>query len=173
VLSRSVVVTLEGVDSQAGAKYIATKLDDVDYEDALNALKTFNGNIGKTIDSFSDGGENEIATVCCDICKALVDDNEYSLLCACSAFQNDRSAIVFACDYMKNIFRDALIYHQGGDCLSGKPDIAKLLKNKLTKQKLVDLIDVCDKLKEMALMNSNNSILITKICYSLREAIGR
>ena len=88
-------------------------------------------------------------------------------------FQKDRESIVFACDFLKNIFRDALVYGSGAQLMSGQKDTAKLLKTKLTRQKLVDLLRVCDTLKKMALMNSNNSILITKICYSLRQAAGR
>ncbi|MGN1201936.1 MAG: hypothetical protein ACI4RF_01465 [Eubacterium sp.] len=66
-----------------------------------------------------------------------------------------------------------MIYNKNGGLLSGQREAAQLLKAKLAKQKLVDLINVCDTLKETALMNSNNSILITKICYSLRQAVGR
>ncbi len=173
VISRSVVVSLEGVDIYKGAKYISSHFENISFDDAEKALEIFNGNIGKTIDSFSNSKQSELARVCCDICRLLVDDSEYSLLCACSVFQKDRNAVVFACDFLKNIFRDALVYSENGDFLSGQRETARLLKTKLTRQKLVDLMNVCDTLKETALMNSNNSILITKICYSLRQAVGR
>lgn len=173
VLSRSVTVTLEGVNPDEGARYICSRFADTDYDKAKSELETFNGNIGKTIDSLSGGKENEMAQVCRDICRALVNENEYSLLCACSVFQKDRESVVFACDFLKNIFRDALVYGSGAQLMSGQKETAKLLKTKLTRQKLVDLLHVCDTLKKMALMNSNNSILITKICYSLRQAVGR
>lgn len=173
VLSRSVVITLEGVDRNAGAKYIVSHFDNIGFDDAKKSLSTFNGNIGKTIDSIKDGKTLELANICCDICRALVEDNEYSLLRACSVFQKDRQSIVFACDFLKNIFRDSLVYSGDSNVLSGRGDVASMLKTILTKQKLIDLISVCDKLKTMALMNSNNSVLITKICYSLREAVGR
>lgn len=173
VLSRSVVVTLEGVNADEGALFISSQIDEVSYEKAKIALETFNGNIGKAIGSFSDGKENELAEICCNICKSLVNSSEYELLCACSVFQKDRNSVIFACDFLKNIFRDALVYNENSECLSGQKDTAILLKTKLTGQKLVDLMNVCDTLKEMALMNSNNSILITKICYSLRQAAGR
>lgn len=173
VLSRSVTVTLEGVDSDDGAKYISAAAENVSYNDAKSALETFNGNIGRALDSFSDGRENEIAGVCRDICRTLAEGTEYSLLCVCSAFQNDRGAVVNACDFLKNIFRDALAYGTGNALLSGQSESARLLKTKFTRRNLVDLIGVCDTIKETALMNSNNSILITKICYSLRQAVGR
>ena len=173
VISRSVVVSLESVDADKGAGYMSSHFEDIAFDEAKTALETFNGNIGKALESFSDSRQSELARVCCDICTALVNDNEYSLLCACSVFQKDRNSIVFACDFLKNIFRDALVYNENGDFLSGQKDIAKLLKTKLTRQKLIDLMSVCDTLKEMAIRNSNNSILITKICYSLRQAVGR
>lgn len=173
VLSRSVVVSLESVDNEEGAGYICSKNSDVDYASALNAMKTFNGNIGKALNSLSDSRTYELTMTCCNICRALVDDNEYELLKACSAFQKDRQSVVFACEFLKNIFRDALVFADNGDCLSGQRDTARLLKTKLSRQKLIDLMSVCDKLKETAIMNSNNSLLITKICYSLRQAAGR
>ena len=66
-----------------------------------------------------------------------------------------------------------MLFGNGVDLLSGQGECARLLKSKLTKQKLIDLMNVCDKLKDMAIMNSNNSLLITKMCYSLRQAVGR
>lgn len=173
VLSRCVVVGLEGVDVSAGAGYIASRNEDISYEQAKQALEIFNGNIGQALDSLADGKQSELAGVCRDICKALVDESEYSLLCACAVFQKDRGSIVFAADFLKNIFRDALVDSRNTNLMSGQADTVKLLKTKLTKQKLIDLIYVCDTLKEMALMNSNNSILVTKVCYSLRQAVGR
>lgn len=173
VLSRSVVVTLEGVSLDDGVKYISNHFDDVDESNIKANLEAFNGNIGKAIDALQEGKTGDLTNVCIDLCKALVNDNEYALLTACSVFQKDRQGIVFAMELLKNIFRDALVYSSGCDLISGQLETITLLKNKLTRQKLIDLIAICDKLKEMALMNSNNSLLITKICYSLREAVGR
>ena len=172
VLSRSVVVSLEGVDINEGVGYITNTLDNPDREKVKAILEACNGNIGKALDALQEGKTGELTQTCNKICSALVNENEYELLTACAAFQNDRQAIVSSMDLLKNIFRDSLVCG-GTDLLSGQPETVSLLKNKLTKQKLVDLIGICDKLKEMALMNSNNSLLITKICYSLRQAVGR
>ncbi|MCM1285067.1 MAG: hypothetical protein NC213_04600 [Acetobacter sp.] len=173
VLSRSVIVTLEGVNADEGASYIVKNNPAIISSKAREAVLNLNGNIGKAIDFLENGRESELVDVCCDMCKALVDDNEYALLKLCSAFQRDRQGIVFACDFLKNIFRDALVYSDKIDLTTGKKELAKHLKNKLNQQKLVDLINVCDTLKISANMNCNNSLLITKICYSLREAAGR
>lgn len=173
VLSRSVVVSLEGVDIQKGAQYIAAHSDNADVSLAARQLETFNGNIGKALGSLQNDKVSEITDICLNICNALVSDSEYALLTVCSAFQKDRQSIVLAMDFLKNIFRDALVYKPSAELLSGQSETVTILKNKITRQKLIDLIAICDKLKEMALKNSNNSLLITKICYSLRQAIGR
>lgn len=173
VLSRAVTVTLEGVDCKEGAAFICSLRDNISYHDAENALLTFNGNIGRALDSLDGGNEEKLAEICCDMCKALVNDSEYALLQICYSFNKDRNGIVFACDFLKNIFRDALVCGTKTDLASGRRDIAVLLKAKLSAKKLVDLIGVCDTLKKTALMNSNNSLLITKLCYALRRAAGR
>lgn len=173
VLSRSVVVTLEGVPLDDGVKYISEHFNDIDKRSIKANLEAFNGNIGKAVDALQEGRTGDLTKVCTQLCKALVNDNEYALLTACSVFQKDRQGIVSAMELLKNIFRDALVYSSECDLISGQLETITLLKNKLTRQKLIDLIAICDKLKEMALRNSNNSLLITKICYSLREAAGR
>ncbi|MGN1201937.1 MAG: ATP-binding protein [Eubacterium sp.] len=104
VLSRSVVISLEGVDVDKGAGYISSHFEGISFDDARSALEIYNGNIGKAVGSFSDSRQNELSNVCCDICKALVEDSEYSLLCACSAFQKDRESVVFACEFFKKYF---------------------------------------------------------------------
>ena len=174
VLSRSVAVTLEGVEINEGVDYILFHFSDLaDRKSVADALKTYGGNIGKALESLTDGRAGELAQVCGDICTAVAKGSEYELLKLCAFFQKDRQSVVQGAELMKNIFRDALVYKPGRDMLSGQSDTALLLKNTLTSKKLIDLMGVCDTLKEAAQMNSNNSLLITKICYSLMEAAGR
>lgn len=173
VLSRCVVVSLEGVSADEGAKYICSENDSIDFSEAGAAVETFNGNIGKAYDSLKNGKTDELTQSCRNICRALVEDNEYELLKACSVFQKERQSVISAGDFLKNIFRDALVYGENSSSVSGQRDIAKILKTKLTEKKLIDLINVCDTLKTMAVMNSNHSLLVTKVCYSLRQAAGR
>lgn len=171
VLSRSVVVSLEGVDIDEGASYMLSHFDDIDKSSAKSNLEVFNGNIGKALDGVTQGRTGELTNICIDLCNALVEDNEYSLVKTIAPLQNDRQGIVFVMELMKNIFRDALV--NTNDYISGQTATITMLKNKVTRQKFIDLIGICDKLKEMALMNTNNALLLTKICYSLRQAIGR
>ncbi|MGN0521987.1 MAG: ATP-binding protein [Eubacterium sp.] len=173
IISRCVVVSLSGVECSQGARYITDCMEGVDFQTAENALKICNGNIGKAMESLQDSKTNEFVELCNNLCTALADGNEYSMLISCSALQKDRQSVVFVCDFLKNIFRDALVYNESGEAISGQYDCVKALRTKLTKQKLIKLINVCDEVKALAEMNVNNSLLITKICYSLREAVGR
>ncbi len=172
VLSRSVVFSLEGADVDEGARYIATHFDNIDRDDAAEALSVFAGNIGKAVESLQQENENALAELCSNLCRALVSDNEYELLTACAAFKNDRQGIADASDFLKNIFRDALVSN-GGDLLSGRDDLVELLRKKLTRKRLLNLVGLCDEYKRMAQSNCNNALLITNMCYSMREAIGR
>lgn len=173
VLSRSVCVSLEGVDIECAANYITSHCEGVDYNTAKKTAETFNGNIGKAISSLQDSKTSELVDVCNKICKALASSNEYEMLTLCSAFQKDRQGVVFACDLLKNIFRDALFAGDVSEHISGQEESAALLKSSLSRQSLVKLMSTCDELKSMALSNANNALLITKFCYSLNRAIGR
>ena len=173
VLSRSVCVSLEGVDIERAANYITSHCEGVDYNTAKKTAETFNGNIGKAISSLQDSKTSELVDVCNKICKALASSNEYEMLTLCSAFQKDRQGVVFACDLLKNIFRDALFAGDVSEHISGQEESAALLKSSLSRQSLVKLMSTCDELKSMALSNANNALLITKFCYSLNRAIGR
>ena len=163
VLSRSVCVSLEGVDIERAA----------DYNTAKKTVETFNGNIGKAIDSLQDSKTSELVDVCNKICKALATSNEYEMMTLCSVFQKDRQGVVFACDLLKSIFRDALFAGESSEHISGQEESAALLKSSLSRQSLIKLINTCDELKSTALSNANNALLITKFCYSLNRAIGR
>lgn len=173
VLSRSVCVSLEGVDIERAANYITSHCENVDYNTAKKTVETFNGNIGKAIDSLQDSKTSELVDVCNKICKALTTSNEYEMMTLCSVFQKDRQGVVFACDLLKSIFRDALFAGESSEHISGQEESAALLKSSLSRQSLIILINTCDELKSTALSNANNALLITKFCYSLNRAIGR
>lgn len=173
VLSRSVVISLEGVNGDDGAKYLVNHDSSTDFLTAKRTIEAFNGNIGKAMESLGDGKANEIIAVCKKMCNALVGDNEFALLSECAFFQRDREAIVFACDLLKNIFRDALLADGDDGFISGQKDTAMLLRARLSRQRLLNLLNECTQLKSEALMNSNNSLLITRLCCRLRQAAGK
>ena len=75
--------------------------------------------------------------------------------------------------FLKTVFRDTLVYNGSSDVISGQTQIVKKLSNDLSKKKLINLIAACDSLIVHTNHNGNNAILITKICYDFRRAIGR
>lgn len=172
VLSRSVCVTLEGVDTERASEFISSKAE-VDIATAKKTVETFNGNIGKALSSIGDEKTVELVRVCNELCKALASGDEYKMMTVLSAFQRDRQGIVFACDLLKNIFRDALFAWVDNEYISGQVDSADLIKNNIPRQNIVKLMECCDRIKAMTLFNANNALLITKFCYSLSRALGR
>ena len=148
VLSRSVCVSLEGVDIERAANYITSHCENVDYNTAKKTVETFNGNIGKAIDSLQDSKTSELVDVCNKICKALATSNEYEMMTLCSVFQKDRQGVVFACDLLKSIFRDALFAGESSEHISGQEESAALLKSSLSRQSLIKLINTCANLNQ-------------------------
>ena len=173
VLSRSVVLTLEGVNEVQGAKYICSKDETADYDEALKACTVWGGNIGKAIESLGDSKLSKISGIAVDVCNALTSNDEYSLLKVCSVFDRDRETLVSTLTLLKTVFRDALVYSDGSAALSGMTDSVKMLASRLNKMKLISLINSSDNLRLLAAKNGNNAILITKICYDFRRAVGR
>lgn len=173
VLSRSVVITLEGVNSAKAADYICSKFDEIDYNTAINAVSVWNGNIGKAIESINDGKLSKISSIADDICSALLSDNEYDLLKVCSVFEKDRETLVSVMNYLKTIFRDALLLSKNSDILSAHEENVKMIASRFSKDKILKLIKTCDEIRVIAQKNGNNALLITKVCYEFRRSQGR
>lgn len=173
VLSRSVVLTLEGVNEVQGARYICSKDENADYDEALKACAVWGGNIGKAIESLGDSKLSKISGIAVDVCNALASNDEYSLLKVCSVFDKDRETLVSSLTLLKTVFRDALVYSNNSDVLSGQRETVAKLATDFSKKKLMNLISACENLLDLTLKNGNNAILITKVCYDFRRAIGR
>jgi DNA polymerase-3 subunit delta' len=173
VLSRSVVFTLDGVDIAEGALYICNKNEDADYEEAQRALSICNGNIGKALETLDDGRLKKIVDIANDLSRAMVKNNEYELLKACSVFERDNQLLISTLTFLKSILRDAALYESGAPMLSNQKETASLLSKELGEKMLIRLINVCDEISAFAKGSGNNAILITKLCYELRRAQGR
>lgn len=172
VLSRSCVFSLNPVNTSEAAEFICKKCADASLEQAKNTLTEWNGNIGKAIEALTSGKASEVSDIADRICRALVNDNEFLLLKECSSLDGDRQLTSNVLNFFKLILRDALLFEQGG-CLSGRKESAELLYKRLSKQKLMTLIECTDSLCTLPDKNINNSLMITKICCNLKEACGK
>lgn len=173
VLSRSVVLSLNGVSPKAGAEFIVDENPEIDYNTAFEAVTALRGNIGKAKASIIGGKMQETITLVNSICNAIMADNEYELIKCVSAFSKDRQELITALSMLKMIFRDALVSKETGEILSGQRQTVNALSSKYTSAKLLSLLSSADELIEMTNKNANNALLTTKICYTLRRATGR
>lgn len=172
VLSRAVVITLEGVNEGLATQYIMEKNPQLDEAEVRQAVSVWGGNIGKATESLGDSRLAKISAIATDVCNALVKTNEYELLKVCSVFERDRETLVSTLNLLKTIFRDAMLLGTG-DVLSGQADTARSLAQSFSKKKLMNLIVACENLADLTVKNGNNAILITRVCFDFRRAIGR
>lgn len=170
ILSRVAVISVQGVSPSEGAQYIISRNSDISYDEAYSAVLTFSGNIGNAMDSLSGGKFEEMLSLADAVCKGLTAGNEYELLTTLGALSSSRQDTAALLNMLKTVFRDALA---GGDTLSGRDESIKLLRRSFTRKKLLNLFTASENLYGMALKNANQQLLITKICYTLREAAGR
>lgn len=80
VLSRAVVISVEGVSPKLGAEFITGLNEDVDYNDAYNAVAALGGNIGRAYESIAGGRLQKLTALVDDIAQKLASNNEYDLL---------------------------------------------------------------------------------------------
>ena len=73
---------------------------EADPDRVRQALQLWNGNIGKAMESLEDGEAAKYSALSAELCRALVAENEYALICACAPLQKDRQAVL-------NIWRGA------------------------------------------------------------------
>jgi len=173
VLSRAVVLSVNGVDNKTGADYISKENPDVDYGSALEAVTAFKGNIGKAEESLKGGKMQRIIEIVNDIAASVMSDSEYDLIKSTSALTKDRQELVTVLNLLKTVFRDALIGVKTGEILSGQSETVRALSRKFSSVRLLSLLKTTENLVEMTNKNANNALFLTKICYSLREAAGR
>ena len=171
VLSRAVTISIGGVSPKIGADYITEENPDIDYNLAYEALTALNGNIGKAKESLEGGKMQRLTELVNKIGNAIMADSEYELLKAVSELSGNRQDIAAVLNLLKTMFRDALT--GGEEVLSGQSETVRAFKGKLTKAKLLQLYNTAESLGYMADKNANTALLVTKICYSLREAAGR
>lgn len=170
VLSRVVTVSVDGVEPKQGADYIVNHFPEADYNEAYSAVCAFGGNIGKAAESISGGKFGDMLRLTDDICSGIAAGREYELLKTLSPLTGSRQDTAAVLNMLKTVFRDALA---GGEILSGRQDCVKKLEREFTRAKLLSLYEAAEQLSEMASKNANSQLLITKICYTLREAAGR
>ena len=173
VLSRSVVISLEGVGMAEGAEFICENNPELDYNEVFQAISLVGGNIGKALEALNNGKLKKLMDMANDLALSSISANEYELLKACSVFERDNKTLIEVLPFLKAVFRDAMLSGSSVELLSGQSETVKKLSSSLSKGKLLKMAEVCDSILFFAKGNANNALIITKLCYDLRKAQNR
>lgn len=171
VLSRSVVLTLDGVPAAQGADFICDGDSNIAYEDALRACEVWGGNIGKAQESLTDGKLSKVNRLAVDMADALLSGSEYRLLAVCSEFNWDKELLQQTLTLLKTILRDALTYGSS-EVLSGNADTAQRLAEHYSRRKLMRMTEATEGLQQLVLYNANMQLMMTRVCTELMKAQG-
>ncbi len=107
------------------------------------------------------------------IVNAILSVNELSLMEQTAVFQKNNQFARSVIQLLTEVFRDALVLKSGFSGDFRFVEESKMLYSKLTAKALLQLIEVCDELTRSIDRNCNNNLLLVRMCYELKRAIGR
>ena len=119
------------------------------------------------------GGEeaisDEAAQSAKEIITGILSPREYELMLAMRALtdKTQQAGILLA---VKNHLRDALVTLSGGDANSDK-ELARKLASKLTRKKIIEMIELTDSCDYKLRQNSNINLLTTWLCGEYRRIL--
>lgn len=89
-------------------------------EKVQSAVKAWEGNIGKAIETLQEGEFQTAVGLACQIALAVVAQQEFLILQLTSPFVKDRNLFRTVLERLHTIFRDASVLRAGGRSLSGE-----------------------------------------------------
>lgn len=171
VLSRSTVFKVEPVSLAVAEKKIEEIFPELDATLVSQLCGVWNGNIGKTIASTSDTKMEKYIEASESILKALLSGDEYELLIGISPLEGNKDGLKIVLAMLVSVFRDALVLAAGGNCLiSPQKEYASSLSKQYGKIEMLKLIEAVGEINMLMDKNANNTLLITKMCFALRNA---
>lgn len=108
-----------------------------------------------------------------DFVEALLSVDELRLMEATAVFQKNNQFAKSVILLLSEVFRDALVKKSGYTREMYFSEQVNALCMALTSKSLLQLVSVCDKLIEAVDRNCNNNLLLVRMCYEFKEAIGR
>ena len=114
-------------------------------------------------------GENEKyqqgLTLAGELALCFAKENELSFLAKIALLQKDKELFRYTLKGMQLIFRDCLAFQHGAkDSLSSSPEAAKILANRLTAKKALEISKLLQELFETSMRNSNQNLTLTRFC---------
>lgn len=116
--------------------------------------------------------EKEENAVKCFV-SALLNVNETALMEQTAVFQKNNQFAKSVLILLSEVFRDAMVKKSGFEREFRFEQEVKVLSNSLTAKALLQLCTVCDELVESIDRNCNNNLLVVRMCYEFKRAIGR
>ena len=105
--------------------------------------------------------------------KALISVNELALMEQTAIFQKNNQFAKAVLVLLTEVFRDALVKKSGFTRKFRFESETNLICNNLTAKAILQLISACNELIESIDRNCNNNLLLVRMCYELKRAIGR
>lgn len=174
IQSRTVTLSLGPVTAEDALPLLQQELPEQTPEELTRALSLFGGSIGQTLEGLRDGEYQQVLSHLSEMIHALTAPDELPLLKLTASLSRDKARLEALLSALKLIFRDALAGRSGDKShLSPLPDDAAELATRFTAAQLMRLIAVTEELQTARLRNMNMSLLLTRMCALLREAIGR
>ena len=105
--------------------------------------------------------------------KALLNVNELALVEQTAVFLKNNQFAKRILNLLSEIFRDTLVYKSGYKRDVRFPEEVNALCKSLTSKSLLQLVGVCDELINSVDRNCNNNLLVVRMCYEFKRAMGR
>lgn len=105
--------------------------------------------------------------------SAIMNINEIDLMEQTAVFQKNNQLAKTILELLTEVFRDALVKKSGFERDFRFNEEAERLSNNLTSKALMQLITVCDDLSKSIDRNCNNNLLLVRMCYEFKRAMGR
>lgn len=171
VLSRARAFKLNALSRQQVYEYLHENFSDADEQTLAKSADICCGNIGKACDSLTDGKLALYSDTALAVCKALLEGDEYAVLTVLAPLDANRDMVRGVMQFCANFFRDALVLSSGLDS-DNCNDVVKSMGNRFSKKSLLSLISFVQTAEDMVNKNINNNLLITKICFGMRDALN-
>lgn len=105
--------------------------------------------------------------------NALLNVNELALMEQTAVFQKNNQFAKRVLELLSEVFRDAIVRKSGYVREVRFPDEVNKLQKSLTSKALLQTVGVCDELIDSINRNCNNNLLVVRMCYEFKRAIGR
>ena len=105
--------------------------------------------------------------------SAILNVNEIDLMEQTAVFLKNNQLAKTILGLLTEVFRDALVKKSGFERDFRFMQETEKVSNTLTAKSLMQLITVCDDLIKSIDRNCNNNLLVVRMCYEFKRAMGR